>query len=154
MSTSIKEELRKVIKLTLNKRIWLYVKDHPHTTAGTLEKVLKETLSATSTSLGALVRRGMLNRVSVVTRNSKRIFEYTAPAKMTEYELLPVDKSVVLKDYQHKTAMSPITVSQNGTPVIPSRANLSGLALNVENLTLAEARIVYDKLHILFGKGR
>lgn len=81
--------------MPLNKRIWLWVKDHPDRTTHDISAAIGINHNRASVALLDLASRGMVTRRKVKRRTSKgsmaSTFEYAAC--IGEFELLPVRKS-------------------------------------------------------------
>lgn len=95
MVTSMKRALQVsgVPILTLNQRIWQWLKDHQGKTAAEVAAALGETAGNISSCLGKMFDRGMVTRVLEPHKKGTRgvdFFRYSTHPKLKEYELLPI----------------------------------------------------------------
>jgi hypothetical protein len=135
----------------LNKRIWLWLKDHPNKTAREIELAIGETRPGhVSNSVSDLYTRGMVSARAVNNSvypnarktNRGRSFVNVYAALGSEFELLPRPKTPSKVIAKH-TANTPVP-SEPEKPV-------AKFAINIENMTLSEARALYLKLKEFFG---
>jgi len=135
----------------LNKRIWLWLKDHPNKTAREIELAIGETRPGhVSNAVSDLHSRGMLSACAVNQSvyphgrktNRGRSFVNVYTALGSEFELLP----------RPKTPSKVIAKHTANTPVPPTQEKpVEKFAINIENMTLNEARTLYLKLKEFFG---
>jgi len=135
----------------LNKRIWLWLKDHPNKTAREVASALGELRSGhVSNAMHDLLVRDMVSvsivNASVYSRSlkpkpgSKFVGVYAALGR--EFELLP----------KRKTQSTVVAKHVANTPVPPEPEKpVAKFAINIENMTLSEARALYFKLQEFFG---
>lgn len=135
----------------LNKRIWLWLKDHPNKTAREIELALGETRPGhVSNSVSDLHTRGMVSARAVnnsvyphgrkTNRGRSLVNVYSALG--SEFELLPRPKAPSKIIAKH-TASTPL-------PPEPEKP-VAKFAINIESLTLSDARALYLKLKEFFG---
>lgn len=137
-------------------RVWRIVADHPCVTSKSVAQIMGEEHSEVSSHLSAMVKRGMIRSEMIPIKvrcgngfTDRRVHHYTACIK--QYELLPLKK----KSARNPKPLS-VTPLQQIKDSIP-RAELTPLTrvtpgFDIEQLTLSEARALYQKLHVLFGK--
>lgn len=169
-TTSMQEALLKseIALPPLNKRLWLYLKDNPRTPVSKLVPVFKTSDDIIRINLTNMLKRGMLEVVKeprMVKGGysgtiSRFILLYSVPSRMKEYELLPPPKSSAQAKKQAtvkamiQSTPAPLT---NQTHVAATSAPKDlqqpapRCAESVDNMTLREARQLYDELHKLFG---
>jgi hypothetical protein len=174
MQTAMKEALSKApsplaIK-TMSERVWLYLKDHPKTTAKRLSTELREPVSIISSTVSTLVRRKMLTfEVEAIRlkggRGPKTHRRYSVEPKMGgRYELWPI----VVKSKSRKATrvsapapqkpvqtLPPVhetgTVQQPPLTIKPQIVTIAKSQDFIDGLTVAEARALYERLHKMFG---
>ncbi len=135
----------------LNKRIWLWLKDHPHKTAAELGVVFSGDNSL-SGAMYDLYVRNMATRMSVPNGRSSRgprtCFAYSALGK--SFELLPVKRLPTL-NAKHQAAKPPvITLVPVPAPAPVERVKPTG-EISIDTLTIKQARALYDELRVIFG---
>lgn len=142
------------ITVPLEKRVWLWVKDHKLSTRRTLEKALQLDRMAISFALQNLVRRGMLETHQVAAppgqAGRQRIAAFAVPAGMYEYELLPMPKRTKVAKAPKAPAKWKAEVkvpAHTAAPPEPAKRTLSGV--DMENLQ--DAHKIYLELHKFFG---
>lgn len=159
--------------ITLTKRIWLWLHDHPDKTVKEISAALNEKPSHVSTRLSELTQRGMVTRTDVKRRQNVKhgrlkVAEYATAIK--EYEVLPMKKpakqisqaaiSVIAKavalgeaskPHDIRTTVDTPKVDRVITAAMDESATLSPLQINVKALPLGEALRVYGELHAVFG---
>jgi len=135
------------LSVPLNKRIWLWLKDHPGKAATELEVALGERRSGyVSSALNDLFQRGMVTcvktRGSAYRHSNKgRTFVNLYTAVGTEYELLPKRKTPPAAPAKHFA----------DTPVPAPEKVVGKSEINIENMTLTDARALYMRLKEFFG---
>ena len=85
------------VKLPLMHRAWLMVKDHPGITSPRVATMLKAKPADVSSTMSQLRRRKMVDfkmetvkgRMGIGT-GTREVYTYSVPARMKEYELLPL----------------------------------------------------------------
>lgn len=157
----------------LNKRLWLYIKDNPKCSAAKLTPIFKSSPDVIRLTLRDMAARGMLT-VSKEPRMAKGGVKgtmvrltllYSTPSHMKEYALMPKDKRAAKKAAPAavaKPASTWPTVSSSTMTLSPSQDLQQAQAVaksappkdvfDVESLTIAEARRLYEALHKLFSK--
>lgn len=139
------------ISVPLEKRVWLWVKDHKLSTRRSLEKVLHVERMKLSFALQSLVRRGMLESHEVPAppgqAGRQRIAAFVVPAGMHEYELLPLPKTGKVEKAPAKWKAEVKVPAHTAAPPEPTKRTLSGI--DMENLQ--DAFKLYLKLHKFFG---
>lgn len=85
------------VKLPLMQRAWLMTKDHPGSTATRIAQLLKAKPADVSSTMSQLRRRQMVEvkeetiRTRIgVNMGNRVMLTYTVPARMKEYEILPL----------------------------------------------------------------
>ena len=150
----------------LNKRVWLWVKDHPDTTSNEVAKALGETQPAVATQLKAMsARKMMVMRDALPPRHSNRKSVKRYSTCLKEWELLPLPfkpkgKPPVRDSYQDAKAVDTFTKPLfPETKVIEAIAPIKirvpglvkGIPRSLENHSLVELRDLYGTLQRLFG---
>lgn len=139
------------ITVPLEKRVWLWVKDHKLSTRRNLEKALQLDRMAISFALQNLVRRGMLEPHEVAAppgqAGRQRIAAFAVPAGMHEYELLPLPKAPKATKAPAKWKAEVKVPAHTAAPPEPAKRTLSGV--DMENLQ--DAFKLYLELHKFFG---
>lgn len=119
----------------LSQRLWLWIKDHPKATSREIETQFKEGVSP---RLADMEKRQMLSSSEVPnpSRKGKRTLKgYTVT--QDEYDLLPIPK---------KEAMTTrVPAPKSAHAIVPQTK------INIEALTIAEARALYAQLQKMFG---
>lgn len=154
----LKEELQRVKPLPLIKRSWLYVKDHPSTSAVTLAKVLNEKASSVSSALCALFDRGMATREADKTKRGVVLYLYSVPRTFDKYELLPFRPDAREKKNRirpHSVTHLPVPAPKVAKPEpepapVPAPAPGVWDRCGIDKLTIGEARELHDLLNKLF----
>ena len=122
----------------VNKRIWLWIKDHPGKTSTDVSKAIGVPANTAASSLGQMTKRKMLTCTQSVFHDKPRLV-YTACIR--EYELLPLPKAKRV----------PATVEATPRPApAPTPPTPKPLMEVLENYTLKELRVVRDGLNHLF----
>lgn len=153
---------------SLNKRIWLWLHDHPGKNTKEIAAALHEDDSTIGTAMLKMVARGMVSRKSTTKRRGgpgpKTIYEYSTCIR--EYELLPIkrtpkpnprqdDASKTSATYAPSPAVSAISttlmtgriVKTPDAPAAPSAAQ----PIDIEAMPLGQAHHLYRRLHAIFG---
>ena len=96
--TNMEQAMKKAgVKLPLMHRAWLMVKDHPGATSPRIAQLLKAKEADVSSTMSQLRRRKMVDfkmetvkgRMGIGT-GTREVYTYSVPARMKEYELLPL----------------------------------------------------------------
>jgi len=96
--TNMEHALRQAgVKLPLMHRAWLMVKDHPGTTSPRIAQLLKAKEADVSSTMSQLRRRKMVDFKMETVKGrmgigigTREVYTYSVPARMKEYELLPL----------------------------------------------------------------
>lgn len=132
---------------SLKNRIWLWLKDHPGKNYKTVATALKATPSSVSSQLGDLYARGMLSCETVPSnakRGVKSIKIYSALGR--EYELAPLPlKNSPCKTHTKRVPIDAPLIHIGTLPPLPAHKGI-----DVEQLTISEARALYRKLQEMF----
>jgi hypothetical protein len=153
MSTAMKSALEVAgIKVTLIKRIWLWLHDHPGRTMAEIAAALNEEKMDVSSRLNELENRQMVSFVRDHVRSGNGTFlmkRFTALGK--EYELLPMQKKYKAKPPAKKFADVPTPL-----PLPPQAIEKKPATLPtkdwMDRYTLGELRAMYADLKRLFGE--
>lgn len=143
--TTMTEALKKVgVTVSHNKRIWLWLKDHPGKTAKEIAAALNIPITVVYTVTGDMQKRKMLE-VSKLTLSynrgklgPKEINTYTAVGR--EFELLPMPKR-----------KEPVTQTKSVDLVPFKPVPEKPKKLDVQQMSVAEAKELYDQLRNIFG---
>ena len=158
---------------TVPERIWHYVLEHPKTTCFDMSSVLKIPFDRTATIAGLLVRRKML----IVSKEARRshgargdvrsVNVYTVPASMKFYNVLPLGAPLHPRKGQSKAANAAAAAKAQPVPtLVPMEAPppkvpmdlpvpmgfMEEPKIDIDKLTVGEAKSLYEKLHRMFGK--
>ena len=143
--TTMTEALKKVgVTVPHNKRIWLWLKDHPGKTAKEISAALNIPMTIVYTVAGDMHKRKMLKIEKQVLSYNRGKFGppevniYTALGK--EFELLPMPKRKKPVTYVKRPEPFPV----KPIPEKPKK-------FNVEDMSVSEARELYDQLKKIFG---
>jgi hypothetical protein len=131
-----------------NKRVWLWLKDHPGKTAGEIRRALG---TGGNTNIPGILNdmgsRGMVS-VSLIPRAKNvrmgRLMVNSYVALGAEFELLPRRKKGAPVVIAKHTASTPPPAPEAEKPV-------AKFAINIENTTLHDARALYTQLAEFFG---
>lgn len=130
----------------INKRIWLWLQDHPGKTAIDIGKALNVPQGSVGSQLNNLKNRGMLSYVvdNSRPRRGASVHRYSTIGRT--FELKPLPSYKLLKGTPPAPLQpTPAAVITPKAPPMP-RALLSVL----ENYTLKELRVIRDGLNYLF----
>ena len=132
--TKIAEQLKKSgLAVPANKRVWMYLKDHPHKSAKEIALGLNVHPAQVYTALNDLSSRKMVvNHIELEKRGVGRRSIKVYQAAGDRFELKPVKSFVKIEE--------PVVVQ----PVKP-------VEINIDTLTVKEAKALYDKLKEIFG---
>ena len=161
MGTTMTDAILKagIKPMPLIQRVWLYLVDHPETTAKTLNSVFKHTCLST---VHTLRRRGMVSLVKrprpFKSRGPQYVNIYTAQNAHKPYELLPlplltkVEKKLpvlvpnnFLLDMVERMHAEPSVAEVSATPIV------APVKFDINTLSLKEARALYDELKEIFA---
>lgn len=138
----------------LNKRAWLWLKDHPGKSSKEVAAALGESHSSVATVLGNMDLRKMLIVESRVLRGRNApVKHYTV--KYRDFELLHMPKKhklLVLAQHPTTGERAPTPTPPPPAPVTPVPRPEKHPALRVlEDCTLKELRVIHDALGKLFA---
>lgn len=148
----LQSELKKAAKVLkvpqkpLVERVWLWIKDHPKTTPTVVAKALGTSREMVQVSLTNMFNRGMVVKVQSDLKHARRGEKlWSCIPSLKQYELLPkLDASLIIPkkdEYVHKA----ITLTSADI------SHLKATNIKVEELTIVEARQLYDKLKPYFS---
>ena len=127
----------------LNKRVWLWLKDHPGKSAKEIAIAIQAKHGDVSSTLGNLAKRRMVTVTQDLHLHRAQTLRYTTCIR--EYELLPLPmtKKATPPPVQPKPRPEP-------APAAPMPPTPKPLMEVLENYTLKELRVVRDGLNHLF----
>ena len=141
---SITEALKNAgIKIPTTKRVWTWLKDHPSKTAKEVASGLNIKENIAYATLHNLLTRGMISAHKEYIYTSSKVVGksyvnvYVAEGK--SYELLPVKKS-------KPSQVKPLSQPSFNKPVVETKSKIV-----VDNLSVLEARELYEQLKKIFG---
>ena len=132
--TKIVEQLKKSgLAVSVNKRVWMYLKDHPNKSAKDIALALNVQQAQVYVAVNFMSSRKMLTSYIElekrgVGRRSIKVYQ----AVGDRYEMLPPVQKI-----QEVTVIMPEPVKQ--------------IEVNIDTLTVKEAKALYDKLKEIFG---
>lgn len=140
--TQIQDQLKKALHgqgfyKTQMQRVWEWLKDHPGKTAKDLTAEFK--LKSVTSLLAQMGHRKMLTmELRPYHKTGRNVGHYYVASNMQAYELLPLvkPKKQVVEQLQED----------------PQPAASQDTEIDIENMTLSEARKLYMRLHSYFGK--
>ena len=133
--TKIVEQLKKSgLAVSVNKRVWMYLKDHPNKSAKDIALALNVQQAQVYVAVNFMSSRKMLTSYIElekrgVGRRSIKVYQ----AVGDRYEMLPPP----VQKIQEVTVIMPEPVKQ--------------IEVNIDTLTVKEAKALYDKLKEIFG---
>lgn len=137
----------------LIKRVWLWLHDHSEKTYFEVAKALGDNANNVSSTLGILVKRGMVTAAKHKRRGSEgTVTRYTCIGH--EYELLPLPKRAkhelpktvqLAPQTAPKVTVTPLVVTHDNTP-----KPFDPVAFT-DNLTLSQGRALYIYLKEMFA---
>lgn len=136
------------LAVPINKRVWLWLKDHPNKTAGEIACALGIAREANVPgTLNDLASRGMV--VSTIVPRAHNVRRGPALVKAystrgAEFELLPRRKKTPTAPAKH-FADTPVP-----KPAPEPEKVVGKFAINVENMTLRDAKALYMQLKEIF----
>ena len=137
----------------INKRIWLWLHDHPGKTSKEVSVALGVTHANASSQLGNMVKRRMVQGTQQ-KHPFRNITEWHYETSIKKFELLPVRKA--LKAPKTFVAPPPAFVPPVPTPEVPKptktplEAIPAPLLATLEQYKLSELRLIRDGLNYLF----
>jgi predicted transcriptional regulator len=132
--TKIVEQLKKSgLAVSVNKRVWMYLKDHPNKSAKDIALALNVQQAQVYVAVNFMSSRKMLTSYIElekrgVGRRSIKVYQ----AVGDRYEMLP-----------------PVQKIQEVTVIVPEP--IRQIEVNIDTLTVKEAKALYDKLKEIFG---
>lgn len=145
------------VKLPSQKeRLWRVIKDNPGIIASRAAAICKIPASSAAALAGDMVKRGMLTETKQATRMAgprgsfvmRNVNTYTVHPRMDGfYEDLPLPKKP--KAAKPTPAPAPEPKPTPKEPTLAERTEVPGV--NVDSLTVAQARALYAALHKMFG---
>jgi predicted transcriptional regulator len=132
--TKIAEQLKKSgLAVSVNKRVWMYLKDHPDKSAKDIALALNVHQAQVYVAVNFMSSRKMLTSyIELEKRGVGRRSIKVYRAAGDRYELLPL-----------------IQKNQEVTVIVPEPAKQ--IEVNIDTLTVKEAKALYDKLKEIFG---
>lgn len=141
---------------TQRERLWRLVKDSPGRTAKSVALQSGEPHNSTSSILSGMVARGMLQEKLLPLR--VKAGRGTAVRKVTHYwalgstyELLPPPRKEGKKAATLALVPAPTAPSAQACAAAPAPAPPPDMTLDIEHLTIGEARSLYLKLKGMFA---
>lgn len=130
------------IKLPIKRRVWNWLRDHPNKTAREVATALNEKINIVQTELRDMSMRKMVKGSITLHKpyrgtGRKSVYEYTVTTN--EYELLPYATL-------NAPSQSTVNVVKYERPAEPVNGEI-----DVDSLSIAEARRIYDRLKEIFG---
>ena len=134
------------LAVPVNKRVWLWLKDHPNKTAGEISCALGVPREGNIPGvLNDLLSRGMV--VSTMVPRAPNVLRGPAFVKSystrgARFELLPRRKIPLTSPAKH--------FADTPTPAPEPEKVVGKFAINVENMTLRDAKALYLQLKAIF----
>jgi predicted transcriptional regulator len=132
--TKIVEQLKKSgLAVSVNKRVWMYLKDHPDKSAKDIALALNVHQAQVYVAVNFMSSRKMLTSyIELEKRGVGRRSIKVYKAVGDRYEMLP-----------------PVQKTQEVTVIVPEP--IRQIEVNIDTLTVKEAKALYDKLKEIFG---
>jgi hypothetical protein len=129
----------------LNKRVWLWLHDHPDKTSKDVALAIKTPHSDVATVMTDMLRRKMVTRTHmlVMARQGSPARVFVWRTCLREFELLPLPPMQSLRYAEPKPIFD--SLSSHCPAPAPTKA------IDVDALTLREARALYLKLKDYFA---
>ena len=142
--TTLKDALNTAgLRIPLNRRLWMWVQDHPGASSKSCAAALKASAADTSATLADMYARSMVARQQRPTHNKAGCqFEYVYTTLGKTFELLPKPK----KEVAPKAKVTPIKALEPMV-IVPAVQPVS----KIDSMTVREARALYNELRALFG---
>lgn len=145
MTTVMTEAMKEAGVAPLTKcRIWMYLKDHPNKTARDIVLALKLNESSVYTMLSDMNTRGMIEskKDNLPARNRGPGLPYRVVWKAIgdKYELQPKVK-------KEKHPLKTLSL----VPEVAEKKTVGKKAMRLEDLSVVEAKQLYDQLKEIFG---
>lgn len=139
----------KEIKIPMNKRVWLWLKDHLGKTSSEICAGLNTSASFIGPAISDLQRRGMVKWVHqrLTHRDNRLCRVYYVIGSSNKFELQPrikpslTDRSKAKKTVVRRSASKQLELKLDAPPV----------KIDINSLSVAEARELYDQLKKIFG---
>ena len=126
----------------LNKRVWLWLHDHPGKSAKEVAVAIQAKQGDVASTLGSLAKRKMVRREET-TRRGDATYRYTTCIR--EFELLPMPRAKATP----VSPQMPLPLVEQPKPAVIPPAPKAVLSV-LENYTLRELRAIRDALNNLF----
>ena len=130
----------------LNKRVWLWLHDHPGKTAKEVAVAIGAKQGDVSSTMGNMVKRKMVRREEQMRRGDAT-YRYTTCIR--EYELLPMPSVKVAKQSPFSPQL-PLPLVEQPKPAVMLPPVPKPVMSVLENYTLKELRVIRDALNKLF----
>lgn len=140
--------------MPLNKRVWLWLRDHPGKTCREIAVAIGSDDRAASVALLDLCLRKMAHRRTVTRRlgrrgEARKVFEYETC--ISEYELLPLPAKKESGKQAMPTVASAMAAGLIKNSVAVAAPDVAHPAIDVKRLPLGEALRLYGELKVVFG---
>jgi len=132
-----------------NKRIWLWLHDHPGKTSKEVAAALGMTHANASSTLGTMVKRKMV-RGTQQQHPFRGINEWHYETCLKKFELLPIPKGKA----PPPAAPTPAILPAPAPTRTPLEAIPAPLLKTLEQYKLSELRLIRDGLNFLFGDAK
>lgn len=135
----------------LNKRVWLWLHDHPGKTSKEVALALGQSHGSVSSALGNMVKRRMVQGTQ--QPNPRRnVSEWHYETCIKKFELLPLRKKAKASPAAPAWIATGVPTPEAPKPVkTPLEAIPAPLLATLEQYTLKELRIIRDGLNFLFS---
>lgn len=131
----------------LNKRIWLWLHDHPGKTSREVAVALGISHANAASTLAIMAKRKMVTAQAEQNFRNQSVLRYETCIK--RFELLPLPKKSAKGQ---PLAFSPTAVVEPAAPTrTPLEAIPAPLLKTLEQYKLSELRLIRDGLNFLFG---
>ena len=134
--------------MSLKKRVWLWLRDHPGKTSVEIANGMGHQQSSISVVLKDMTDRAMVVRKLVHRRNMSsirpQVFEYETCIR--EFEVLPKKTKIGQKTDGRRPL---VDLFNKAAGIITEDVPTS--KIDIDKMPIGEARALYEKLHKLFG---
>lgn len=135
--------------MSLKKRVWLWLRDHPGKTSTEIANGMSLQQSSISVVMKDMTDREMVARKLVHRRNVSsirpQVFEYETCIR--EFEVLPKKTKVAGKKTRGRRPL--VDLFNKAAGIITEDVPTS--KIDIDKMPIGEARALYEKLHKLFG---
>ena len=150
----ITEAMKKAgIGVPLNKRIWLWLKDHPDKTSKEIAAALNVSRNNVSPTLSDMDKRGMVSYkkqyLSYNAGKPGRTYINVYRALGDEFEVLPKPKKPKVQAV--KPASEPKSLPAPAEKPMVERSLTSRRKISLDEMSVVEAKELYDQLKKIFG---